>query len=476
MWRAIARFPIPMACTVAFVLDWLIGATDSIDLLLIQGRPDMRPAVLPLGFLASLAASLYAEGRRWSAPHGTALSSLALTAVVGIVVIGNDGSVNDWTRESFLFAGLALLVCTAPFRGRESSEDAFWLFGRNVCLSTVCGFVSANLFACASTLVLLGLEHLFTVETAGSVYGRASILGFVLVWPLLTLTLMPRPTEQTQPYADAPCLRAFTNAFLVPVAVVYVLAMHLYPLFVLAGRGALGGVTAAMMCLLSVVAVVAYLTAYRWRHKGPVWIKLYCRCFPAALAIPTLTLGVALVNHLSAEGVTESRYPMVVIWLWLALIIAYAVRGKRRPSLVTHTSAVLFLLAAYGPWGAVSLSTYSQMAILENLLAANGMIEDGQAVAPPNPLGEAQRAHRRRARLSAVDPQVQRRRPFVRVHRALVYRRQRPHRPDRARRAEMKAPHHKVLLASPSPPGLNWATGRQADHTLAAATGAGCVT
>jgi Domain of unknown function (DUF4153) len=101
--------------------------------------------------------------------------------------------------------------------------------------------------------------------------------------------------------------------------------------------------------------------------------------------MPVLLLFLAAYTRVSAYGLTEQRYLIVLIGVW-ALILA--VLRILRPEqfdlrLVPAVLAILLLFASFGPWGAMGTSVLSQTAELAGILRDKGLLADGKIVMRP---------------------------------------------------------------------------------------------
>jgi hypothetical protein len=84
---------------------------------------------------------------------------------------------------------------------------------------------------------------------------------------------------------------------------------------------------------------------------------------------------------------TESRYIVVILGVWLAVVILQFLRA--RPGAIIFVPMSLALMAGlstFGPWGAFAVSARSQTLRLEEMLTRNGLLVQGNLrVAPAQP-------------------------------------------------------------------------------------------
>jgi hypothetical protein len=112
------------------------------------------------------------------------------------------------------------------------------------------------------------------------------------------------------------------------------------------------------------------------------WVRTYARGFYIALLPSIAMLLLAIWKRVEQYGITENRYFLIVLALWLAAIAVYfTVRRPGNIKVVPATLAVLALATSLGPWGAYAVSRRSQEARLDHLLTANGLWT-GTAIRP----------------------------------------------------------------------------------------------
>ena len=188
--HAPVRFPLTLACAVGWAgitmarehfasgLDWDLVQEIQVYLL--------------LGFFASLAATLFAEGREWPVWRRLLLSAVALGLAAGIAYIGPAGR-DAYESPAFLFMlpGLILLMIVAPFLRRGAENYAIWEFNFRCWTSAAFGLVVALVIALGGTAFLGALETLFGLNIDGDYYGDVWRISMSVHCPWQTLAGVP---------------------------------------------------------------------------------------------------------------------------------------------------------------------------------------------------------------------------------------------------------------------------------------------
>ena len=165
---------------------------------------------------------------------------------------------------------------------------------------------------------------------------------------------------------------------LVPLVLVYLVILYAYIVQIIVLWSLPKGQVATLTSIYATLGVATYLMIYPLRsHLTPV--RLYHRWFFSALIPPLALLAVALWQRISDYGVTEHRYAVGLLGIWLLLgVLLFAWRQAPRLMMLPLALSLLLGAASFGPWGAVQVTTRSQLAELEHLLKANGMMAEGR--------------------------------------------------------------------------------------------------
>ncbi|HEX9006192.1 MAG TPA: DUF4153 domain-containing protein, partial [Bacteroidota bacterium] len=130
------------------------------------------------------------------------------------------------------------------------------------------------------------------------------------------------------------------------------------------------------------------------RREGNRFLYLFTRGYFAALLPMTALLFLAIWRRIAEYGITERRYYVLALAIWLTGIILYFLASKAKSiKMIPLSLCVSALLTTFGPWGTQSVAARSQLGRLEALLAKNGILVDGK-IAPAQravPFADARR-------------------------------------------------------------------------------------
>lgn len=389
---AFRRFPLPAAAACGATV-FALAKEHRVELL--QGVVFNSEAFqfLILGFFATLLAKLVAE-RRGVGRNGVGgflglaiavpLLALAATVVHGSWAGGND--IFPDPAMAFLFGGLVFLIMATPFRAGESGNAALWDFNRIALTGMIFGFTVAVILGAGLNAVLFALEELFGIDVPRKLNSDIWIVCFCLIWPWRALSSMPSNFDA--PDGDyCPRWIGFIARYIyVPLASVYLVILYAFAVKIGVQWDLPKGQIAWLVCWFALVGVATKLTIYPLRDSGHRLLRLFDRCFFPALFLPAGLLAIAVGVRVEAYGLTEERYLLILLTVWLFVLALFFSFGGRRLVVAPLLLGVFLVFASVGPWSAVDISIRSQIARLEPLLIENGFMSDGRLAQHDRPV------------------------------------------------------------------------------------------
>ena len=354
-------------------------------------------------FLAGL--RLLAEGRGWGhARHAAAgLCGAVLLALWAWTDFGLDFSA--WLAAfRFLLPAAALLWALVLAPGlapvsADSAEAHFWHGTRRALGAFAAAAVIVLVLAAGLSGALLGFVSLLDLPLSDRAFADLWVVAGLLLLPCGWLALLPEPGG-TARMSVPPVLAFAIDLVLVPLALVYLAILYVYLALAAVSWELPEGLTAGLVAAYAAAGSAVWLVAAAPGHDGGRHVRLFRRLFFPALLPPLVLLAAALQIRIADYGVTEARYLIGLLALWLlgaalaqVLPIPAAWRGagarsgRGRLAAVPAILCLLLLLASFGPWSTRAVSEASQMSRLQAALTDAGLLQDGQAAAPAAPSG-----------------------------------------------------------------------------------------
>jgi MFS family permease len=329
-----------------------------------------------------------AAGRRW-------LANLVIAAGLTAVYLVSLG----WTEQLAALRFIQLLVlahlcvAVAPYAASET-PNGFWHYNRFLLLRFLTAFFFAGVLFAGLSVALAALDKLFGVDVPNEAYGYLwSVLAFVF-HPWFFLAGVPDDYEELDALEDYPrVLKVFSQFVLIPLVTVYLVILTAYLGKVLITRTWPSGWIGYLVSSVSAAGVLALLLVHPIRRRADSpWVATFSRWWFVVLLPSLVMLLLAVAKRIGQYGVTEERYFLVALTLWmLGISLYYGFTGSANIKRIPETLLLVAVLTAFGPWGAYAVSVRSQTARLSRIMAEHGMGRPGTVTPPRTPVPLADR-------------------------------------------------------------------------------------
>jgi hypothetical protein len=349
------------------------------------GDEDVLQAVLCAAILGiSLLTGLRLLGERYGWRRGTVwiVDLGGLIALAGFYAAwGRWSDPVKFARFAQLLATFHLFVAVAPYvTGPEGR--GFWAYNRALFERVVVSALYALVLFAGAAIALLALDNLFGVDLSSTAYARLWFVAGLFLMPWFFVAGLPTDREALERTDDHPReLRVFTRFALLPIVALYLVILLAYFVKVLATWEWPSGWIGWLVSAVAVGGIFSLLLVHPLATRpGDRWVATYARAFYALLLPAIVMLWLAIWQRIEQYGITERRYFLIVLSLWLAGIAVYQLVTRARGiRVIPYSLGVVGLLTLAGPWAAYAVSEGSQVRRLAGLLGRNGMLADGTA-------------------------------------------------------------------------------------------------
>ncbi len=383
---AARRFPLALLCAT-------VGAITAVILTEHRGLDEPSRllslvATMSLGLPLFIALVTMGERYRWSSAWRIGAQLIGVVALVGYFFsLPKDlfHPTNYAIRHAILLFGLHFFVAIGPFLQRGAG-NGFWQYNKSLLLKFLtAAFYSAALFI-GFCIALAAADYLFGFDVDGDTYAELWMLMAGLVNTWIFLALVPSDYAALEASDEYPAgLKIFSQYVLLPLVGLYFVILFAYELKIIFEWNWPKGWVSQMVLWYAVVGTLALLLLHPLREReGSKWIGKFGNWFFRLLVPLTVMLFLAIRRRIADYGVTEPRYVVLALSFGLSLVVLYFIFSKRKDiRLIPIVLVVLAVLSAYGPISASSISCWSQVSRLEEMLIANGIWKGG-AVAKPS--------------------------------------------------------------------------------------------
>jgi hypothetical protein len=273
-----------------------------------------------------------------------------------------------------------LFVSVAPFLNNRPIRD-FWAYNKVLFENLVVGGTFTMILFAGLALAILAVDQLFDIGIDEKIYPR---LFFILVGIFNTayfLYHLPKNFEQKAERSYySPLFVQLCKFILIPVVGLYFLILYAYSIKIIGAWTLPRGWVGSLVTGFSVAGIFTYLLSYYLPEQDPSpQAKAFRRWFWWVLLPMTALLFVAVGRRVEDYGMTEKRYLVAYLGVWLTLNGVYFLVSKKDNIKFIPISLAFFALTwAFGPMSARAVAERSQLDRLTHILQQTGRWENGQ--------------------------------------------------------------------------------------------------
>lgn len=337
-------------------------------------------AVATLGLPLFFSLTVLSEVERWDARRRSMVMAGGTVVLLVLFLLWPDwtGAVAGVRYVQFS-VGFHLLCAFLPF-ATVQLYNGFWQYNRTLLLRFLTAAVFAGVLYAGLATALLAVDKLLGIEIDPDVYFWLwAIIAFVFN-PWFFVGGIPENVRSLEDSSDYPAIvKVFAQYILIPIVTVYVLILTIYMGKIIVTATWPSGWIGYLVSTVATLGVLALLLVYPIReHEENRWVGLFARSFYIVLVPSIIMVLLAAWKRIDQYGVTEPRYILIVLSLWLAGIAAFHIaRGLENIKVIPISLCFVALLTSFGPWGAFAVSRGSQERRLERLFTASGLLVDG---------------------------------------------------------------------------------------------------
>jgi hypothetical protein len=391
LYASIRRFPATLCFSAATAIMLII--INELEPTAGQANLDILrriAMVLALGIPLSLCITHMFERKEGMRPAARILASLAGAAalVLYYFFLLPDFKMVPVTRYIAFSTALYITFVLLPyFYKRENFELYIMkLFIRFWITALYSGVLFAGMAA-----ILFTIDKLLQIKVDEKMYLYVWFLIAGVFAPAFFLGGIPAFTQRLEKDDYSKLLRILLLYIIMPLITVYTVILYIYFAKAIITLEWPQGLVAHLVLWYSVIsAAVIFLTsplteANKWVRTFIFW---FIKLILPVLVIMFISIGI----RINAYGITENRYFVVLLGLWVTGVMIYLNLTKSRRNIVMPISlAIIALLSVSGPWSAYSVSKLSQSIRFENILDRNDMISNNMVFKPSAEIAENDR-------------------------------------------------------------------------------------
>jgi hypothetical protein len=334
-----------------------------------------------LGMLLFIAIQIYIERKKVKNTFAILLKLMAVAALICYYFsLPEKFMVISFTRFLLFTIAFHLLIAFIPFITKDEL-NGFWQYNKIIFLRILISALYTIVLYLGLALAILAIEKLFKVNINNKIYPDLWIIltGIFNTW--FFLAGFPLNFSELDLKKDYPKgLKIFTQYILLPLVSIYLLILYAYMFKIIITAQWPVGWVSYLVIGFSIGGILSLLLIYPVRNdENNKWILIFSRFFYFALFPLIILLFLAIKRRVNDYGITEQRYFILILALWLLFIAVYFLLSKSKNiKLIPVSLSILTLVASFGPWGAFNVSLASQENHLKSLLNKYSMLDKGK--------------------------------------------------------------------------------------------------
>jgi hypothetical protein len=330
---------------------------------------------IPLFFALATAGETFT----WSRARGMALALVGVVALVAyyfsVAVPLTEVTITRFVQFN---VGLHLLVAFLAYAG--AGVNGFWQYNKSLLLRFLTAAIYSFVIYFGLTIAILAIDKLFGVEIPDETYLRLWILVAFVFNTWVFVGGVGRDLRGLENVRDYPRgLKVFAQYILIPLVIVYLTILTVYLFKVVITTQWPSGWIGYLVSSVAAAGILALLLVHPVSNQEENrWVGTFSRWFYVFMIPSIVMLLMAIYKRIDQYGITEKRYILLVLALWLAAIAVYFIFSRKRNiKAIPVTLCVIAFATSFGPWGAYSVSRRSQTGRLSEIMKRNDLLVAG---------------------------------------------------------------------------------------------------
>lgn len=236
--------------------------------------------------------------------------------------------------------------------------------------------------------ILFTIDKLLGVNIRGEIYLYFWFTVVGVFAPSFFLAGVPVKSEKFELEHYPKLFKVLLLYIVMPLISVYTIILYIYFGKIIITTQWPQGLVSHLVLWYSVISVsVLFFIAPLLKENN--WAKRFMGVFPKVIIPLLVMMFISIGIRINAYGVTENRYYVVILGIWVFLVMVYFSLAKKMRNIILPVSlAIIVLISILGPISSYSISKYSQNKRFEQILISNNMLKEKQLVKASSTISE----------------------------------------------------------------------------------------
>lgn len=242
---------------------------------------------------------------------------------------------------------------------------------------------SAVLYAGLSA-ILFTIDKLLGIKILGKVYYYTWLFVVFIFSVSYFLSGIPLKNQAITVKSYPKLLRILLLYIVMPLLTAYTIILYIYSGKIIATAHWPIGIVSHLVLWYSVIVTIVLFFITPIRNINP-WQNKFLKFAPRIILPLLIMMFVSIGIRVNAYGVTERRYFVVILGVWVFFIMLYLSFTKKYRNIIIPLSlSIVALISVFGPLSSYSVSKMSQNSRFEKFLIKNNMLKDGKLQNSPD--------------------------------------------------------------------------------------------
>lgn len=228
--------------------------------------------------------------------------------------------------------------------------------------------------------IIFTVDKLFSINIEWKIYYYMSIIVFIVLMPSMFLAKIPYNNHDFSKVDYPKALKVLLLYIVIPLITIYTTILYAYFIKIIMTRNWPEGLVSHLVLWYSIITVGVVFFIHPLIDKNKL-AKVFTFWFPKIIIPILLMMFVSIGIRIREYGITENRYFVLVLGIWvLGIMIYFSVARKMKNIIIPISLSIIVLNAVFGPLSSFSISRYSQNKRFEEILVKNKMLRSGKIV------------------------------------------------------------------------------------------------
>lgn len=381
LYYSLKRFPISIALSTCMVAILIITS----EIINTSGYNDPNIETLNkvsmalfLGFWLSLCAKLLFEKYTYISNNTQILTYI----LSGIILVGYYflllKDLNMISISRYIALNFALILCFLYIPSLHKREH-IELYSIKIFLRFFITFIYSIVLYLGLVAILFTLNKLLNIAIHSNLYYYTWLITCGIFAPIFFLADIPQQNEDLKTYSFPKFFKILLLYIVMPLITVYLTILYIYfGKIIITSTWPVGLVSHLVLWYAAVcVGVLFFITPL----KDNIWVNKFTFFLPKLILPILIMMFISMGIRIKAYGITENRYYVVILGLWILFIMLYITIKKSSNNIILPISlSIVAIACVFGPLSSFPVSKWSQNIRFDYILSKNQMIADNKII------------------------------------------------------------------------------------------------